>query len=59
MSDTPIFDQICDEMLFTPEPPAPPTTPVEWFADVTDPQATGLMPAVEMMKPSPTQRDSA
>lgn len=57
VSDTPIFDQLCAELLFTPDPPAP-TSSVEWFTDRTDPQATGLMPAVHMIKPSPNPRET-
>jgi hypothetical protein len=55
MSDTPIYDLICAEQLFTPGLPAPPTSAIDWFADRTDPHATGLMPAV----PTPTRRDAA
>lgn len=60
MSDTPIFDEVCAALLFTPDPPLPPAPPPaprarparrvaqtgEWFRAPADVQATQMLPAV-------------
>lgn len=58
MSDTPIYDEVCAVLLFTPDPPAaaparatrpvprPPAQTGEWFRAPADVQATQMIPAV-------------